>query len=530
MSFDLVDVPDELADRLRNYANTLRAAIASDVDRTPHTLQVSHRSVGIEWRAKAAPRSLPERRPRTRRRWVAPVVALAVIAVVVIGLIAIGTNRNESVGNDPARLRWLLRDLPSGWRPTTVFDSTTAPPHPANPFVMNIYATDSEPVGPNLTVQGTTDASQGFELGSYSGTVLSYEEFTLDGKRAAFATLPDGGRGLYVEINSAWVYMSSRGLSDEELRRLARTLAPDASGHFDVARSALPDGMHKVVSVDDPPRDVVTVDYSPPGFGQQLLELAIQPANRALLAMGSTDYTFNAIAAGDFSGYLGKSTVEDAPVPTTSWIVLWNRDGLDFELRGYGLTSDQVVAAAASAAHASSGTWADLLGSQIVGPGDTAPAGTSPPLAIDTTPSFAGDPRDVAISVTVDDVSANEQRWSGVLPTGESWSAKITRVYDRMDIRYSIDGNLTESSKGMSTAQATGDGQVTCCSPMAITKNPKAVALRALRPNGDRYTIPLHELPGTGGVRVALIALPDSPLLNELIDAKGNVLESYAPH
>ncbi|MEK7414195.1 MAG: hypothetical protein AAB263_12845, partial [Planctomycetota bacterium] len=125
--------------------------------------------------------------------------------------------------------------------------------------------------------------------------------------------------------------------------------------------------------------------------------------------------------------------------------------------------------------------------------------------------------RDVAITVTVDDVSNNEQRWSGSLPTGESWTAKITRVYDRMDVRYSIDGTLMESSFGTSTAFA-GDNQVTCCNPMAMTKNPNAVSLRVLRSNGDRYTIPLHELPGTDGVRIALIAIPDGTLLTELVD------------
>jgi hypothetical protein len=37
-------------------------------------------------------------------------------------------------------------------------------------------------------------------------------------------------------------------------------------------------------------------------------------------------------------------------------------------------------------------------------------------------------------------------------------------------------------------------------------------------------------MPGTGGVHIALIAIPDGTLLAELIDASGNVLESYAPH
>ena len=171
-------------------------------------------------RREVSARSLPELRLRTPRWWFAPVVALAVVAVIVVGLIAVGTNRNESVGNDPATLRWLLRDLPSDWRVRTVFDSTTAPALRALPDLLlpNVYATDAEPLGPFLTVQGTTDTTQSIDIGSYSGDVLSYEEFELDGKRAAFATLANGGRGLYVEINSAWVYMSSRGLSDDVLR------------------------------------------------------------------------------------------------------------------------------------------------------------------------------------------------------------------------------------------------------------------------------------------------------------------------
>ena len=483
-------------------------------------------------RREASLRPLPELSPRTQRRWVAPVVALAVVAVVVVGLIAVGTNRNEPVGNNPARLRWLLRDLPSGWKPTSVFDTATAPARRVlpNPFVMNVYATDAEPLGPSFTVQGTTDTTQSIELGSYSGDVLSYEEFDLDGKRAAFATLPSGGRGLYIEINSAWVYMSSRGLSDEVLRGLARTLTPDPAGRYDVAGSALPEGMHKVVSANDPPRDGVSISYSPPDNGLGSLELAIRPASPTLLGRGSIGYDFKAVTAGDFSGYLGSLTSDNATPPTTAWLALWRRDGLEFWLSGHGVSSDQVINAAASASRASPVEWARLVGSQINGPDATVAAGTSPPeVPTDTEPPFVGEPRDFDIAVTVDDVSPNEQRWSGVLPTGESWSAKITRVYDRMDIRYSIAGDVAAELFGERIAPSAGN-QVTCCSPLAITKDPNAVALRVLRSNGERYTIPLHELPGTDGVRIALIAIPDETLLTELIDADGNVLESYAPH
>lgn len=534
MSFDLVDVPNELADRLRDYGSTLRAAIASDVDRTPHTFEVSHRSVDIPWRAERAPGPLAARRPRTLRWWVAPVVALAAIAVVVVGLIVIGTNRNESVGKDPARWHWLLREVPSGSKATTVFDSTTDPPRGSSSdgFVRNFYATDAEPLGPSLIVESSTDPSQSSDIGSGSfPNALSYEEFDLDGKRAAFATLPDNAKGLYVEINSAWVYLWSRGLSDESLRTLGRTLTADATGHYDVAASALPDGMHKVDLTTIQNRDYVSIDYSPSSGDGSGMHFSIAPAAPTPIGRGAMPYEFKAVSTGDFSGFLGSVTSGNAAPLTTQWLVLWRRDGLDFLLSGSGVTSDQILNAATSATPASPDEWAHLVRPQNVPPNDTVATGTSPPVVpAGTTPAFVGEPRDVAITVTVDDVSNNEQRWFGVLPTGESWTAEVTRVYDHIEMRsYASDGTLL-ASLTTSTDQVTRDGEVTCCSPTAITKNPDAAALRVLLSDGDRYTIPLHDLPGTDGVRIAFLPIPDLAPLTELIDANGNVLQSYAPH
>jgi hypothetical protein len=481
-------------------------------------------------RRDVSTRSLPELRGHRPRHWIGWIAVVAAVTVVVVGLVAIGTNRNESVGNDQARLRWLVRDLPSGWKPDSVFDSATAPARQIpDSFAMNVYATDAAPLGPMLTVQGTTDTTQEIELGSYSGDVVSYEEVELGGKRAAFATLQNGGRGLYIEINSVWVYLSSRGISDDGLRELATTLTPDAAGHYDVGESALPDGLHKVVSTSDPLGDVVSVSYISPGETGGYLELATLPA--AAVLMGSpppTSFDLQPVSIGDFSGFVGSLTSDTTAPPITAWTVLWRRDGLDFELTGQGLTREQILAAAASASPASPDEWEHLLGSQIIGPGDTAPVATSPAeVPTETAPTIAGGPRDVAITVKVDDVSPNDEKWSGVLPTGESWSVKVTRVYDRMNVRYEVGGNVS-SVFGLRTDPPTGTS-IVCCHPTAITNNPNATALRVLRSDGDRYTIPLHDLPGTGGVRVAFIALPDN-VLAELLDADGNVLESYAPH
>ena len=534
MSIDLVEVPDELAERLRDYGSTLRAAIARDVDRAAHMPQVSHRSVDVPWRAETAPRPLAELRPRARRRWLAPVVALAAIAVVVVGLIVIGTNRNQSTGNNPARWHWLLRDVPSGWKATTVFDSTTdpAPATSTDGLVRNIYATSAEPLGPLLVVESPEDPSQSMDIGSYAANALSYEELDLDGKRAAFATLPGGVRGLYVEINSAWVFMWSRGLSHEALRGLGRTLTADPAGHYDVAGSALPDGLHKVDVTANQNRDYVSIDYSPSGNDGSSMKFFIGPAAVTPVGREATGYEFKAVSAGDFSGFLGNLPSSNATPLTTDWLVLWRHDGLDFTLTGRGVTSDQILNAATSASLASPDEWAGLLGSRNVRPNDTVATGTSPPVAPAVTePSFSVEPRDIAITVTVDDVSNTEQRWSGVLPTGESWNAKVTRVYDHIEVHaYSSDGTLLAGFTAFDIAQVTGDDQVTCCSPMAITKNPDAAALRVLLSDGDRYTIPLHDLPGTDGARIAFIPIPDLAPLTELVDANGNVLESYVPH
>jgi hypothetical protein len=53
--------------------------------------------------------------------------------------------------------------------------------------------------------------------------------------------------------------------------------------------------------------------------------------------------------------------------------------------------------------------------------------------------------------------------------------------------------------------------------------------MRVTTHNGDRFTVPLRDLPGTAGLRIALVALPDGggPELAELIGASGNVLQSF---
>ena len=146
-------------------------------------------------------------------------------------------------------------------------------------------------------------------------------------------------------------------------------------------------------------------------------------------------------------------------------------------------------------------------------------------VASGTTPPFQGVPHDVTIDVTVADTSPNEQLWSGTLPTGEAWTVRVTRVYDTISLRPDVSG----ASNGWSTSPVPRPpGQeLGCCSPPSVvTADPNAAAMRLTRSNGDRYVIPLHDLPGNAGLRIAVIGVLDGASPLELIDARGNVLQS----
>ncbi len=485
---------------------------------------IARRAVRSAQRA-ADGRALPELRT-TPRRWRTPAMAIATVAVVIVGLTVIVDQRREPVAETPASLEWVLRDVPDGWRPVLTRDPSSPPLKiEPQPFAPIVYATDSSPLGPNLAVYGSTDADLAITPGAFMGNTVAYTEFELDGRRAAFVDFRGGHRGLYVEIDGAWAYLAATAVSDDELLTLARSIRPDLTGRFEVDPALLTNGMRKVSPLPDPLPAFAAVDYQPPEGSDGLMELLVARNTPDFYARSSVGYRFEEIPIGDSTGYIAGDWVgNDAD---RYWIVLWQNDGLDFALYASDFTREQAVAAARSASPATEAEWAHLADSAAVASSDTVVMGTAPPQILDVEPVDTVEPRDVDITVSVTNPSDNEQRWTGTLPTGEMWSAVVLRVFDRIETRITIDGVLTETSSGPPLPKATDSSQVTCCSPQAITTNPDAASLRVLRPNGDRYTIPLQSLPGTSDTRIALIGLPEGTVLTELLDEDGNVLQEY---
>ena len=338
----------------------------------------------------------------------------------------------------------------------------------------------SNPSGPFSSWRARQTRVKRPTSGRYSSNALGYEELQIDGRRAALATLPDNAKGLYVEINSAWVSIWSRGVSDEALRGLGRTLTADAPGTTTLPHRLCPRGCTRFDVAALQGRDFVSIDYAPSTNDGTSMYLSIAPAIATPIGYGEFVYEFTAVSVDGFSGFLGSRPTGDATTPTTDRLLLWRRDRLDFLLSGRGVTSDQILTAAASASPASPDEWAHLL-AQRATPRRTTLAGYR--TARGTRRHRTGprrSARDRPITVTVDDVSNTEQQWSGVLPTGQPWSAKVTRVYDHIEMRsYSSDGTPLASLTG-TIDQLIGGGQVTGCSPMAITKNPNATAIRVL--------------------------------------------------
>ena len=479
-------------------------------------------------RLNASVRPLPELRQRARRPWLYPVVATASVVAVVVGLVVIGTNRNDrSAGGDLARFRWIVTELPAGWKAQNALDpygpSDRRPPAPAD----NVYATDSAPAGPVLTVgSGGTPGEAPFNF--------NYQELSIDGRRAALADSSDGQRIMFIESDGYWIRLTSRHLDDAALTRLAQSAVRNADGTAMIPPAQLSDGLTLVASpgTQYDPILAARVDgavstYVAGTDGTSELALSVgRPAasTRAGVALRNDS---RSITIGSTTGYGGSSDGGSVP-PSVFRSLYWERDGVSFYLLGDGLSDAEMLTAATSIRPATDDEWAALVNAPLP---NLVTQGTTPVAKTpsDTIAVSSDAVRDVPIEVSVTVQSPNQQTWSGTLPTGEGWSLELSRVYNTISFLGEVDGQSAgisglpvDTRDGATTIQGFDGGYV-------VTADKRGNAMRIVRSNGDRYTIPLHDLPGTNGLRVAVLGLPGtSPQRRiELIDASGAVIEAY---
>jgi hypothetical protein len=475
------------------------------------------------------------RGPRSahRRKWL---IALATVVVLIVGLVAIGTNRNDrSLGNDPGRFQWLVTKVPDKLTLVALADPLSQPVGTdVVKAMVNVYATDATPFGPVLSVRGSNGLPD-LDIAPSSEGGTNFKETTIDGRRAAFADGQPGQRLLYIETGGHWVGLLSRNIDDARLQQMAQAAVRNVDGTATIPTASLADGLKLVLRADTPLIDQISgsafgrVDYASPDG--RSVDLAVSVPTDAARAMLALEASFVPTKVKGVEGLSASYSVELSAPPIEVHIVSWERNGLLFRVTGKNVTEAETRAAAESVEPTSDTKWNELLKQTGYAPGsNTAAPGTvpaEPAQPADTVPPFGGDVHDVKLDVSVTDPSPNDQIWSGTLPTGETWKVDVTRVFDSISMRPQINGLAQGLSSG-SVVRPAGQ-EFACCGPLnVVTADRTATAMRVTTNHGDRFTIPLHDLPGTGGLRVALIALADGggPKLAELIDADSNVLET----
>lgn len=484
------------------------------------------RRASTQLRRTASTRSVAELPLRTRRHWLAPIVAVATIGVVVVGLIAIGTNRNDpSTGNNESRFHWLVTDLPAGWKVQQVLDPFSPSDRRPPESLDSIYATSSAPAGPVVAVAGS-------EIVPGEGTMdeTNYREFSIDGRRAAFADNRQGQRILYIESDRHWMRLTSRDIDDATLTRFARSAVRSSDGTATIPPANLSDGLELVAPPRTPQLPILSARldggvsaYGVAADGTRTLDLSVgrpSPSVRGGVALQSAMVP---TTIGTTAGYSGSFQVGPPPI-VTARTLYWEHDGLAFYMMSYSLNETQMLAAANSIRPVSDKEWTRLVDAPSTNQATvaTSPLATTP---AETTPVIHDVPIDVSVAVH----SPTSQTWSGTLPTGEAWTLDMSRVFDTISFLGEVDGQSAGISGTAIDVKAGATRIQGFDGGFVVTANKQGSAMRIIRSNGDRYTIPLHDLPGTNGLRVAALALPGTSAERriELVDAEGTVIQSY---
>ena len=424
--------------------------------------EIASRAVAV-LRRDVASRPLPELSLRTPRRWVAP-VALAAVAVVVIGLIAVGTNRNEPVGNDPSDPRWILTDLPEGW--SAVY--ATEPSERTLTYQQGLlrwvlYATAAAPLGPVVAIvpDQFTDMAE--------PSTLRHTE--IEGRPAVVGQSHfPGVTWLDVELTVGhWVGMTGAGVDEAGMLAIGAHLTSDATG--------LP------ILADPASVGLAYVGAGDPSQVAVLRSDAIGTATSTYRSAAGEEWTLSVGPATDlgraWAGLFGATSLDDGEMFAINGPIFWELGVLAFRLEV--TTADNpdqpaMVRAARSARRATSKEWADLAGGDIASVSvDTTAAATETSIADEPNGSFT----DVQVKTSVTKVDDFTSRMTFTLPDGASSTIDVQFLGRELDC-----GTI---STGLSGGATSGGGTVcVVADPQAVSR---AAQLRIYGNDGIRYIV-----------------------------------------
>jgi hypothetical protein len=430
--------------------------------------EVARRAV-VALQREISTRPLPEPSLRTPRRWVAPVVALAAVAVVVIGLIAVGTNRNDPVGNDPSDPRWILTDLPEGWSAVHASEPSERTLTDQQGLLRWVlYATDAAPLGPVVAIvpDQFTDMAEPSSL----------RHTEIGGRQAVVGQSHfPGVMWLDVELTANhWVGMTGAGVDEAGMLAIGAHLTIDNVG--------LP-------ILDDPATVGLTfVGAGDPSEVAVLRSDAIGTATSTYRSPAGEEWTLSVGPASDlgraWAGLFGATSVDGGEMFASNRSIFWERDKLAFRLEV--TTADNpdqsaMIRAARSVRQATSKEWARLLGGDTASVSvDTTAAATETSISDGLTGSWT----DVHVNTTVVTLDEFSYRLTFRGPDGSISTTDVKFLGRELDC-----GPL---SIGLSGGATSGGGTVcVVADPQAVST---AVELRIYGNNGIRYIVDMQTI------------------------------------
>jgi len=499
-----------------------------------------HRAAAVHpWTAKAPKRPIV---------WVRPALVVAAVVALLAGLVWVAHKPAPPAGHTPAGLRYVIGDMPAGWTLESTQDQSSTS---LNGIVVASYGTYDDPTAPYVAIEWVDPArSSGTSL---AGTSALNFYSNLREVAAGSATAVCGDKGSRTQAfcaldtpNGPLQVQASRA-TDAQIGQLLGAVEI-VNGEPFVAAASVPAGMSTLAHGDVYAHPFLTWAQSNVGLtaavysntsGDRGVTLATGWASDNDMAAAAAFAEMDQVDVGGHTGYLG--TVQGPNLHELAW-----RDGE----RTFALTSDDgtldLVALAASVRPATDTEWAAALvvrvpsggpdGTSLTeGTDGTTPSpvpGTEPGASPETDPpaSVPDGPivtHDVAITQTVEPVSANDATYSCELPDGSFGSFQVAVAAGTVFMREpsgrsgSSSFKLAEKVSTTATFMDAGAGVAV----VAISTDPAARQLRVTRSNGERYVLDLVPAEGHPDVHVGVVIIPDGTLVTfDVIDAEGKVL------
>lgn len=478
-------------------------------------------------------------RPRAGRRrlWVFAPIMISLAALVVAGVVL--TRRDDDPGYQgmPVELppqpdlHFTMDPLPDGWVAAGGADMVpmglTYDWMLIGNFDMTAYGTSDDPMQPAIVLAvGDEMAAAATDVNSGATVVVRIERNGVVG----LCGLDEFGlQRCLVTKDGRHVLSHSRGFTDEQL--VAALVAVTIEhGVPAVPAAALPAGTALLASWHNQSPGPLSAIHE--GAVGAVMTFA-GTDGKATLTVGRADQQELALAfasgapmAREVDGitYYVAEVVHDAVRH-----VVWEHDGLAFQMVILGAADLDPVHLARSLRPATAGEWTAALGT-------TAPRMQLPPQeqVSDTTwPPPVTDGPDAASIVDVPIETRVEVLPDGgglllhaALPGGPDVPLTVLKTDDTLATSLDGDRFVVTGIAGATLPLIETVDSAKWSGAYVLTTDARATTLLMVRTNGDRYVVPLVTVPGSGGARAAYVAVPAGERWNvEVDDQFGTALD-----